>query len=152
MRAGGHSSLPWEAGKRAQVGACVLVGGCANTYVVRCFLYNKILKAEQRQWWFSLDLGFHIKILVFMCDAYVWWFIMFLLHMFTIYWTYDEWMMEWYKCRINGIIRSLCIRKFHKGYPRIYASMYQESSVWVLEVRKSEKFWVCPKYWFTPPS
>ena len=43
---GGWSSLPGEAGKRAQVGACVLVGGCTSTYVVRCFLYNKILKAE----------------------------------------------------------------------------------------------------------
>ena len=66
---GGCSSLPGEAGKRAQVGACVLVGVCASTYVVRCFLYNKILKAEQLQRWFSPDLGFHLKILVFMCDA-----------------------------------------------------------------------------------
>ena len=57
----GWSSLPREAGKRAQVGACMLVGVCASTYVVRCFLYNKILKAEQRQRWFSPDLGFHLK-------------------------------------------------------------------------------------------
>ena len=69
MRSGGWCSLPGEAGKRAQVGACVLVGVCTSTYVVRCFLYNKILKAEQLQRWFFPDLGFHLKILVFMCDA-----------------------------------------------------------------------------------
>ena len=60
MSTGGCSSLPGEvgkrvrglelpsgeAGKRAQVGACVLVGVCTSTYVVRCFLYNKILKTE----------------------------------------------------------------------------------------------------------
>ena len=66
---GGWSSLPGEAGKQAQVGACVLVGVCTSTYVVRCFLYNKILKDEKLQWWFSPDFGFHLKILVFMCDA-----------------------------------------------------------------------------------
>ena len=69
---GGRSSLPGEASKRAQVGACVLVGVCTSTYVVRCFLYNKILKAEQRQRWFSPDLGFHLKswcsCVLLMCD------------------------------------------------------------------------------------
>ena len=65
----GWSSLPGEAGKRAQVGACVLVGVCTSTYVVRCFLYNKILKVEKLQRWFAPDLGFHLKILVFMCDG-----------------------------------------------------------------------------------
>ena len=42
--------------------------------------------------------------------------------------------------KFNDISRSLCIREFHKGYPRIYASLYQESSVWVLEARKSKSF------------
>ena len=51
-------------------GGCLRAGQvCASTYVVICFLYNKILKAEQLQRWFSPDLGFHLKILVFMCDA-----------------------------------------------------------------------------------
>ena len=34
----------------------------------------------------------------------------------------------------------MCIREFRKGYPRIYASLVQESSVFILEARKSESF------------
>ena len=68
---GGWSSLPGEAGKRAQVGACMLVGVCTSTYVVRCFLYNKILKAETTAVVVFSRLGFPPKILVFMCVAYV---------------------------------------------------------------------------------
>ena len=47
---------------------------------------------------------------------------------------------ERYKWRTNGIIRSLCIRKFYEGYPRIYASWLQTSSVWVLKEWKGKKF------------
>ena len=71
MRSGGRRSLLGEADKRAQVGACVLVGGCASTYVVICFLYNKILKAETTAAVVFSRLGFPPKILVFMCVAYV---------------------------------------------------------------------------------
>ena len=34
--------------------------------------------------------------------------------------------------RINGIIRSLCIRESYEGYPRVDTSQLQQSSVWVL--------------------
>ena len=68
---GGWSSLPGEAGKRAQVGAYMLVGVCTSTYVVRCFLYNKILKVETTAPVVFSRLGFPPKILVFRCVAYV---------------------------------------------------------------------------------
>ena len=81
LKSGGRSSLPGEAGKRVQgvgapfqlqlenerrlqssAGGCLRAGMSLRQYmVVRCFLYNKILKAEQLQRWFSLDLGFHLK-------------------------------------------------------------------------------------------
>ena len=39
--------------------------------VVRCFIYNKILKAETTAAVVSSRLGFPPKILLFMCVAYV---------------------------------------------------------------------------------
>ena len=51
-------------------GGCLCTGMSLRQYIiVRCFLYNKILKAETMAAVVFSRLGFPSKILVFMCDA-----------------------------------------------------------------------------------
>ena len=38
------------------------------------------------------------------------------------------------------IFRSLLIRELYEGYPRVYASLLKESSIWVLESEKLKSF------------
>ena len=111
-----------------------------DIHVVRSFLNIKYWRLRRWQRWFSPKLGFHLKILVFMCDFLCVMITLFFLHMFTVFWTSDKWVMQWFKSWIKCIINSLDIREFCKGYPRIYASWIQESSVWVFKKEISKYY------------
>ena len=71
--------LPSSSGWRMREGCSLSAGGCLRAgmsmyqyKILSSFLYNKYWRQRLQQWWFSLELGFHLKswcsCVFFMCD------------------------------------------------------------------------------------